>query len=113
MNPQPNEDKPPRIGVDPYLDWLKGEGIPVVEDFGVDLFEVPHPSLGALGDRRRRGAPERARGLRFDVCAGNAPGASTARQHHVRGSPLRGGDRSESSDKEEASEHLEGRLVLR
>ena len=26
-----------RIGIDPYLDWLKKEGIPVVEDFGVDL----------------------------------------------------------------------------
>ncbi|HEY5899429.1 MAG TPA: cupin domain-containing protein [Burkholderiales bacterium] len=29
-----------RIGVDAYLDWLKKEGIPVVEDFGVALPEV-------------------------------------------------------------------------
>ena len=29
-----------RIGVDSYLDWLKNEQLPVVEDFGVDLFKV-------------------------------------------------------------------------
>ncbi len=26
--------------VDPYLNWVANEGIPVVEDFGVDLFKV-------------------------------------------------------------------------
>lgn len=30
----------PRIGVDSYLDWLKNEGIPAIEDFGVHLPEV-------------------------------------------------------------------------
>jgi oxalate decarboxylase/phosphoglucose isomerase-like protein (cupin superfamily) len=29
-----------RFLVDPYLDWVKGEGIPVVEDFGVDIKKV-------------------------------------------------------------------------
>lgn len=31
----------PRINLDPYLEWVQKEGIPVVEDFGVDLFKVP------------------------------------------------------------------------
>ena len=31
----------PRYGVDPYLEWVNAEGIPVVEDVGIDLFEVP------------------------------------------------------------------------
>jgi mannose-6-phosphate isomerase-like protein (cupin superfamily) len=30
----------PRIMIDSYLEWLKNEGIPVTEDFGVDLFKV-------------------------------------------------------------------------
>ena len=30
----------PRIMIDPYLEWLKKEGIPTVEDFGIDLFAV-------------------------------------------------------------------------
>lgn len=47
------DDAPaPRIGVDAYLEWLEREGIPVVEDFGVDLFGVetkPWARLGAGG----------------------------------------------------------------
>ena len=30
-----NEDA--RFLFDPYLEWVKGEGVPVVEDFGIDL----------------------------------------------------------------------------
>ena len=30
----------PRYGIDPYKDWVNSEGIPVVEDIGIDLFEV-------------------------------------------------------------------------
>jgi len=30
----------PRYGIDPYLDWVKKEGLPVTEDFGIDLFQV-------------------------------------------------------------------------
>src|SRR5580692_10953552 len=46
-----------RYGVDPYLDWLKGEGIPVVEDYGVYLFDVerrPRPLHGAAAASLRR-----------------------------------------------------------
>ena len=30
-----------RFGIDPYLDWLNAEGIPLTEDYGVYLFDVP------------------------------------------------------------------------
>jgi gentisate 1,2-dioxygenase len=42
----------PKFLVDSYLEWVKGEGIPVVEDFGVDLLQVetaPWARLGANG----------------------------------------------------------------
>ena len=29
-----------RYGVDPYLDWIAKEGVPVAEDYGIYLFEV-------------------------------------------------------------------------
>lgn len=41
-----------KVMLDPYLEWVKREGIPVVEDFGVDLFKVdtkPWPRFGARG----------------------------------------------------------------
>jgi len=31
----------PRVGVDVYLEWIRKEGIPVTEGFGVDLLAVP------------------------------------------------------------------------
>jgi len=43
---------PSRILRDPYLEWVEREGIPVVEDFGVNLFDVqtgPWPRIGAHG----------------------------------------------------------------
>ncbi|HTI88798.1 MAG TPA: hypothetical protein VL966_19520 [Alphaproteobacteria bacterium] len=33
-------DKPVKFLLDPYLGWVRREGIPVVEDFGVDLLKV-------------------------------------------------------------------------
>jgi mannose-6-phosphate isomerase-like protein (cupin superfamily) len=41
-----------RFLVDTYLDWIKNEGIPIVEDFGIDLLTVdvkPWARLGARG----------------------------------------------------------------
>jgi cupin superfamily acireductone dioxygenase involved in methionine salvage len=35
--------------LDPYLDWVKGEGIPVVEDFGVDLLAVETAAWARFG----------------------------------------------------------------
>ena len=31
-------NEPQRYGIDPYLDWVKKEGLIVTEDYGVDLF---------------------------------------------------------------------------
>ena len=42
----------PRFLIDTYLEWTKGEGIPLVEDFGIDLLQVevkPWARLGARG----------------------------------------------------------------
>ena len=36
-----NAPESPRVGVDAYLEWLQREGIPVTQDFGVDLLRVP------------------------------------------------------------------------
>ncbi|MEA2989962.1 MAG: hypothetical protein QOG83_2673, partial [Alphaproteobacteria bacterium] len=30
----------PRYGIDPYLEWVKTEGLPVAEDYGIYLFDV-------------------------------------------------------------------------
>jgi mannose-6-phosphate isomerase-like protein (cupin superfamily) len=42
----------PKFLVDSYLEWIKSEGVPVAEGFGVDLLTVetaPWPRLGARG----------------------------------------------------------------
>ena len=52
MNVHDNPQAKARYGVDPYLDWLAGEGIPVTEDYGVYLFGVetrPWPRYGVNG----------------------------------------------------------------
>ena len=35
---RPSSDS--RYGVDAYLDWVEKEGLPVAEDYGIDLFKV-------------------------------------------------------------------------
>ena len=83
MKPQPDEVKTPRIGVDPYLDWLRGEGIPTIEDFGVDLFKVTTKPWARLGIN---GAAVHLKG-RGDFVSMFVlelpPGASTAPQRHL------------------------------
>jgi len=78
-----SESKAPRIGVDPYLDWLKGEGIPTVEDFGVDLFNVPTKPWARMGIN---GAAVHLKG-RGDFVSMFVlelpPGGSTAPQRHL------------------------------
>jgi mannose-6-phosphate isomerase-like protein (cupin superfamily) len=34
---------------DPYLEWTMGEGIPVIEDFGVDIFNTPTKPWARFG----------------------------------------------------------------
>lgn len=68
---------------DPYLAWVKREGLPVVEDFGVDLFEVetrPWARLGANGAAvHLKGRGDFCNMLLMDL----PPGADTAPQRHL------------------------------
>src|SRR6201997_5015408 len=72
-----------RYGIDPYLDWLKGEGIPLVEDFGVYLFDVktaPWPRYGVNGAAvHLKGRGDFANMFVLDI----GPGKSTAPQRHL------------------------------
>ena len=52
MNEHVARPSEPRFLIDSYLDWIEAEGVPVVEDFCVDLNRVetrPWPRLGADG----------------------------------------------------------------
>ena len=78
-----SENKPPRIGVDSYLDWLKGEGIPTVEDFGVDLFKVETRPWARLGVNAAavhlKGRGDFVSMFVLEM----APGAATSPQRHL------------------------------
>ena len=74
----------PRYGIDPYLDWVAKEGIPVVDDcFAVDLFTVKTDHWARFGVK---GAAINLEG-RGDYCSmflmELAPGASSAPLHHL------------------------------
>src|SRR6516165_2847912 len=80
---QDEREEKARYGVDPYLDWLAGEGIPVTEDYGVDLFAVdtaPWPRYGAAGAAvHLKGRGDFANMLLFDI----GPGQSMVPQRHI------------------------------
>lgn len=78
-----NVETPSRLGIDPYLDWVAGEGIPVHEGIAVDLFAAetaPWPRYGV------KGAAVHLRG-RGDFCSMFVlelpPGGATAPQRHL------------------------------
>ena len=72
-----------RYGIDPYLEWVKEERIPVVDDYGVDLFEVQTADWPRCG---MKGAAVHLKG-RGDFCNmfvfELAPAASSAPQRHL------------------------------
>ena len=73
----------PRVGVDPYLEWLGREGLPVVEDFGVDLLGV-QTAPWARYDANGAAVHLKGRGdflcmLVIDI----PPGKATAPLHHL------------------------------
>ena len=72
-----------RYGIDAYLDWVNQEGIPVVEDYGIDLFQVETalwPRTGIKGAAvHLKGRGDFANMFLLDV----APGASTTPQRHL------------------------------
>jgi mannose-6-phosphate isomerase-like protein (cupin superfamily) len=78
-----NAPESPRVGIDVYLEWLKKEGIPVTEDFGVDLLEVAtarwdrYDVSGAAVHLKGRG--DFLNMFVFDI----PPSGATAPQRHV------------------------------
>jgi len=78
-----NEASKPRYGVDPYLDWVKQEGLSVSEDYGIDLFSVPTTDWPRFGVK---GAAVHLKG-RGDFCnmfvLELPPGKSTIPQRHL------------------------------
>ena len=73
----------PKFLFDPYLDWTENEGIPTVEDFGVDLTKVetaPWPRLGANGAFvHLKGRGDFLTVFVIDI----EPGGATAPQQHL------------------------------
>ncbi|MFL6930326.1 MAG: hypothetical protein ACJ8FK_10475, partial [Xanthobacteraceae bacterium] len=78
-----SEQQPPRYGIDPYLDWVKQEGLPVTEDYGVDLFQVPTadwPRYGVNGGAvHMKGRGDFTNMFVLDI----PPGKSTLPQRHL------------------------------
>jgi quercetin dioxygenase-like cupin family protein len=78
-----SEATQPRYGVDPYLDWVKKEGLPVAEDYGIDLFKVETadwPRYGVKGAAvHLKGRGDFSNMFLFEL----APGKSTIPQRHL------------------------------
>ncbi len=72
-----------RVLVDPYLEWADGEGVPVIEDFGVDLLAAetrPWARFGCDGAIiNLKGRGSYCSTFLFDL----KPGGSTAVQRHL------------------------------
>jgi len=84
MNQQTKIDTAkPRYGVDAYLDWVEKEGLPVTEDFGIDLYAVQTAPWARYGVK---GAAVHLKG-RGDFCnmfvLDIPPGGSTSPQRHL------------------------------
>ncbi len=78
-----NDAAQPKLLLDPYASWAQNEGVPVVEDFGVDLLAVPTapwPRFGTDGGiAHLKGRGDFVAIFVLDL----APGASTAPQKHL------------------------------
>ncbi|HZS64440.1 MAG TPA: hypothetical protein VFA53_08095 [Xanthobacteraceae bacterium] len=78
-----NDTTTPRYGIDPYLEWVEKEGLPVAEDYGIDLFAVPTADWPRYGVK---GAAVHLKG-RGDFCNmflfELGPGKSTVPQRHL------------------------------
>jgi len=78
-----SEATQPRYGIDPYLDWVKKEGLPVAEDYAIDLFSVQTADWPRYGVK---GAAAHLKG-RGDFCnmfvLELPPGKSTTPQRHL------------------------------
>ena len=77
------ESREPKFLCDPYLDWAEAEGIPLVEDFGVDLKAVETRRWARIG---AHGALVHLKGRGDFLCVfvvDLAPGAKSAPQRHL------------------------------
>jgi mannose-6-phosphate isomerase-like protein (cupin superfamily) len=78
-----SEQAQARYGIDPYLDWVKQEGLPVTEDYGLDLFKVATadwPRYGVKGGAvHMTGRGDFANMFVFEI----PPGKSTTPQRHL------------------------------
>src|SRR6202166_1453526 len=74
---------PALYGIDAYLDWVGKEGIPVTEDYGIDLVKVETalwPRYGVNGAAvHLKGRGDFANMFLFDI----PPGAATTPQRHL------------------------------
>lgn len=73
----------PRFQLNPYLDWAKAEGVPIVEDFGVNLHRIgtaPWPRLAAKGAIvHLKGCGDQVSIFLIDL----PPGGKTSPQKHL------------------------------
>jgi mannose-6-phosphate isomerase-like protein (cupin superfamily) len=78
-----SEQEKATYGIDVYMDWVKKEGLPVTEEYGVDLCEVPTadwPRYGCKGAAvHMKGRCDFSNMFLFEI----APGRSTAPQRHL------------------------------
>ena len=76
-------EAPALYGIDAYLDWVSKEGIPVTEDYGIDLFKVETalwPRYGVKGAAvHLKGRGDFANMFLFDL----PPGMATTPQRHL------------------------------
>jgi len=73
----------PRMLLDPYLSWAEKEGVPITEDFGVDLLKVPIAHWSRMGVEggivHLKGRGDFVSVFVLDL----APGAKTEPQKHL------------------------------
>src|ERR1700730_19333181 len=72
-----------RYGIDPYLEWVKKEGLPVGEDDGIYLFDVETRLWPRFGVKAAachlKGRGDFANMFLFEI----PPGSSTTPQRHL------------------------------
>src|SRR5438270_13620937 len=73
----------PKLLLDPYADWAEREGVPIIEDFGIDLIKIataPWPRFGVDGAiAHLKGRGDFVSIFVLDL----APGARTSPQKHL------------------------------
>jgi quercetin dioxygenase-like cupin family protein len=78
-----DEEIKPRYGIDPYLEWVKKEGLPVAEDYGIYLFDVETKMWPRFGVKAAachlKGRGDFANMFLFDIPSGG----STVPQRHL------------------------------